>query len=875
MLDALLPLFGAGAAVFAATHAFRERQAPATESLVLGLEMLPFGLLLLAFLVDWDSLALVRTYGSASLPLAYRVSAVWAGRAGPLLLWAAMLALVRLWLRRRDDELATDGFAMHVAIGVLLLLAAMLRPFRLAVEGASRGEMNALLQTDLMVVHPPIVFLYYALCVAVAATVIEAHRAGFPGDEVHLALLRPARAAVLVGAFGIGLGGLWAYTVLDWGGYWAWDPVETASLLPWLGCLLVVHLRITPRPPLDHLDIDRSAAARWGPPLGLLVGALAFHSTMVTRANGVWASVHAFVSTENEVVADDAWLRVLQLWDNGVQGAEVLTEFFLFLLLLLLACLFITRHRLEELERFGIKPLITERPALSWVLLLGVVAVAVLAGDTAVLLFGMLFATLLVNGDGERPEGVWTAAGTATMLLSAWSWHMPPELAFVGMALFLAPWVLLVPEESKDASPPAARSWGRRLPDLARLAFWLPLTAGGAFLMITWLLLLSEVDGASLAAHEVYGAPLIALIAAGLTLYALRRALSPARANIIVGCLLVVSVTVAWLGVGGLPGDGEAILTGGLTRGAVARFLLVWLLFALFPMLAEALRAGRNWLEARRAAAASPLVASEAAGGRVVDERTEGEGAGRERASRQRADRRVMQRLRVAAAMVAHLGILLLLVGHVMTTTLVVRGDPLHQTTLLLDEPVTHGDLLLTMREIDLSKRGDASFDDRFVVGDAFVGVTVEVSDSRGGDWTVTPGMLRFDSDSGRITARSEVARLTSLSGDRILILDASQANDLMSRSLLGELDEVQRVRLTVYDLPGSHLVWLGWILIVMASGTVLLTDGRVGSGGRPGAGLAAPDTGPAASGSISAGIESSEGRVRSGRDRVGSAEEE
>jgi hypothetical protein len=428
------------------------------------------------------------------------------------------------------------------------------------------------------------------------------------------------------------------------------------------------------------------------------------------------------------------------------------------------------------------------------------------------------------------------------MLLAAWSWHLRPELAFAGMALFLAPWVLLAPEESnekaahrnseetekgsesnsKSNSPTVHRPstpFLTRLPNLTRLIFWLPMAAGGAFLIITWLLLLSEIDGASLAAHEMYGAPLIALAAAGLILYSLRRALSIGQANLLTASLLIISMLFAWAGAGRLPGDEELILAGKLSRGAVARFLLVWLLFALAPMASEFIRTSKAWWATRS------------------EGRAAGQTAG---TANERGDRRRMAQLRRAAAQAAHLGILLLLIGHVMTTTLVARGDPIHQTTLILDEPVEHDGLILTMRDIELIERGDAAFDDRFAVGDAFVGITVDValassisnigkgeSGSGGSVSTVAPGMLRFDSESGRITARSEVARIPSLKGDSILILDSSQANDLMSRSILGELDEVERVRITVYNLPGSHLVWLGWILIVIASGVILWTDGK------------------------------------------------
>ena len=110
-----------------------------------------------------------------------------------------------------------------------------------------------------------------------------------------------ARAAFLVGTIGIGLGGLWAYTVLDWGGYWAWDPVETGSLLPWLALLMLIHIRAQ----------SGSKAIAASPAIGIIIGALAFHATMVTRANGVWASVHAFVADGEGSLSEDPYLLSL------------------------------------------------------------------------------------------------------------------------------------------------------------------------------------------------------------------------------------------------------------------------------------------------------------------------------------------------------------------------------------------------------------------------------------------------------------------------------------------------------------------------------------------------------------------------------------
>ena len=98
----------------------------------------------------------------------------------------------------------------------------MLEPFALD-NSPPRTELNVFLQTDLMVIHPPIVFAFYALCLVVSSLAMEGILNETNPLEIHQDVLPLARAAFFAGTLGIGLGGLWAYTVLDWGGYWAWD----------------------------------------------------------------------------------------------------------------------------------------------------------------------------------------------------------------------------------------------------------------------------------------------------------------------------------------------------------------------------------------------------------------------------------------------------------------------------------------------------------------------------------------------------------------------------------------------------------------------------------------------------------------------------
>ena len=174
-----------------------------------------------AFIFDFEVLDLVSRYGGEELPLLYRISAVWGGRAGPLLLWAAIMGTVTWFMSGRNVSNSVEIRLMHGCTAAIIVISWILSPF--AESTGWRGTLNPLLQTDLMVIHPPVVFAYYSLCLAVASIALAGLIKGHEARRVHEAQLHWARAGFLIGTIGIGLGGLWAYTVLDWGGYWAWD----------------------------------------------------------------------------------------------------------------------------------------------------------------------------------------------------------------------------------------------------------------------------------------------------------------------------------------------------------------------------------------------------------------------------------------------------------------------------------------------------------------------------------------------------------------------------------------------------------------------------------------------------------------------------
>ena len=97
----------------------------------------------------------------------------------------------------------------------------------------------------------------------------------------------------------------------------------------------------------------------------------------------------------------------------------------------------------------------------------------------------------------------------------------------------------------------------------------------------------------------------------------------------------------------------------------------------------------------------------------------------------------------------------------------------------------------------------------------------MEVMDEGEGRGVLEPGMRGFDSRSGSVSARWEVDRLTGLTGDTVVILDLAQSNELLSAMIMGQTDQVEQVRVTGDHLTGSHLVWVGWVLVMMGSAIV------------------------------------------------------
>jgi len=204
-----------------------------------GLIIVSYMMLLEGFISDDFSIVGVYSYSSSSLPILSKVYASWGGAGGSMLFLTFLLSIFYFSLRFLTWRKATRfnisacqvfSVVLLVFLAVCLLRNPCERSSVVPVEG--RG-LNPQLQTFWMFIHPPIVFAAYAFVVLAYTLTLASMKTGRELDTMKL-FKGSTYAAWLLLTLGIALGGVWAYEVLGWGGYWAWDPVETASLLPWL-----------------------------------------------------------------------------------------------------------------------------------------------------------------------------------------------------------------------------------------------------------------------------------------------------------------------------------------------------------------------------------------------------------------------------------------------------------------------------------------------------------------------------------------------------------------------------------------------------------------------------------------------------------------
>lgn len=255
--------------------------------------LLSFAALTWSFMADDFSVAYVANNSNSALPWFYKFSAVWGAHEGSLLLWALILAgwtaAVSVYSRQLPELMLARVLAVMgmISVGFLLFLILTSNPFeRLLFNTPVDGhDLNPLLQDIGLIMHPPVLYMgYVGFSVAFAFAI-----AALLGGRLDAAWARWSRPWTLVAwAFlgvGITLGSWWAYYELGWGGWWFWDPVENASLMPWLvGTALLHSLAVTEK---------RGVFKSWTVLLAITAFSLSLLGTFLVRS-GVLTSVHAF-----------------------------------------------------------------------------------------------------------------------------------------------------------------------------------------------------------------------------------------------------------------------------------------------------------------------------------------------------------------------------------------------------------------------------------------------------------------------------------------------------------------------------------------------------------------------------------------------------
>ena len=288
-------LYGIGASVYGARSGRREWVASGRRAVyaLAGVALLAFLILQVAFLRSDFSFALVTSHSSTTTPAFYRATAVWSSQEGSLLLWLTLLALwsslILFVTRRRLREIAPYATAVLLGLGAFFaaLLVFLESPFDQTIGPvpAEGVGLNPLLRHPSMMIHPPMLYSGYTLFAIPFAFAVGA----LVARRLNADWIRHTRPFTMTAWFflgvGIVLGARWSYSELGWGGYWAWDPVENASLMPWLTGTAFLHSAM--------IQEKRGMLKVWNASLVLATGVLAILGTFLVRS-GILESIHAF-----------------------------------------------------------------------------------------------------------------------------------------------------------------------------------------------------------------------------------------------------------------------------------------------------------------------------------------------------------------------------------------------------------------------------------------------------------------------------------------------------------------------------------------------------------------------------------------------------
>ncbi|MCX6039238.1 MAG: heme lyase CcmF/NrfE family subunit [Chloroflexi bacterium] len=316
VLTFLLALFSVGAAVVGYFDKSDRWVEAARRAMLLIFPLITLAVLALAYLLVTGHYELQYVYSVTSndMPFYLKITALWGGQAGSLVLWSwlmsAFASAVTLRKWERDRELlpwvivvTSVTLAFFLSLTILFenpfarwwqttggdFVAHMFAPAgAIPVTPADGQGLNPLLRHPGMIIHPPMLYLGFVAFVIPYAFAIAALVTGRSDDRWIRLTRRWTLVAWLFLSLGLVLGMRWAYDVLGWGGYWAWDPVETASLMPWLAGTAFLHSVM--------IQEKRGMFKQWNMLLIILTYALVIFGTFLTRS-GVFSSVHAFAQS--------------------------------------------------------------------------------------------------------------------------------------------------------------------------------------------------------------------------------------------------------------------------------------------------------------------------------------------------------------------------------------------------------------------------------------------------------------------------------------------------------------------------------------------------------------------------------------------------
>src|SRR5450432_931565 len=296
ILALLCAVYGFCASVYGARTGVRVWVVSARRTMysLCGIAATAFVILDIAFVSSDFSYNIVASGSSTTTPFFYRIAAVWATQSGSLLLWVMLLSFwssIALFItRNKVREMVPYAQAVLFALAAFFaaLIVFFANPFATSSQPPAEGAgLDPLLRHTTMMFHPPMLYSGYTLLAVPFAFAIGALITRRLNSEWIQVTRRFALAAWLFLGIGILLGARWSYTELGWGGYWAWDPVENAALMPWLLATAFIHSIM--------IQEKRGMLKVWNASLVLATGTLAIVGTFLVRS-GILSSIHAFVS---------------------------------------------------------------------------------------------------------------------------------------------------------------------------------------------------------------------------------------------------------------------------------------------------------------------------------------------------------------------------------------------------------------------------------------------------------------------------------------------------------------------------------------------------------------------------------------------------